>query len=135
MQVREVAKILDVSTDTVRYYVREGLITPMKNLENGYREFLKRDVERLRFVLSARQLGFSVNDIREILNVSDKGDAPCPTVKMIIEARLEEVEKQFHEVSKLRKKMRKAIDEWKDKPEALPNGNSICYLIENFQND
>ncbi len=132
MKVREIAKVLGVSTDTVRYYVREGLITPIKDPDNGYRVFLRRDIDRFRFILAARQLGFSIGDIQEILTLSDAGDVPCPRVKELIQVRLEETEVRFQELLKLRTKMKKALLDWQDKPNESPSGHNICHLIEHF---
>ena len=67
MQVQDLARELGVTTDTVRYYSRVGLLEPAKNPDNGYKVFGEQDRHRMRFILSARQLGFSVTDIRQIL--------------------------------------------------------------------
>ena len=66
MRVKELADIVGVTTDTVRFYTRKEILHPRKRLDNGYKDYGERDVVRLKFVLSARQLGFTVNDILEI---------------------------------------------------------------------
>ena len=62
MKVREIASALATTPDTVRYYTRLQLITPAKS-DNGYKFYSTKDASRLRFILSARHLGFSVEDI------------------------------------------------------------------------
>ena len=64
MQVIQLAKMLGVSPDTVRYYTRIGLLVPKKSIENGYKFYSSNEQNRLRFILSARDLGFSVDDIK-----------------------------------------------------------------------
>ena len=132
MRVSELAEYLNVTADTVRYYTRVGFLSPEKNSENGYKEYGTKDQQRLRFILSARQLGFSVNDIGQILSEADTGQSVCPLVRKLIEKRLEETEKQFQETLALRARMQSAMNEWQDKPNQLPTGHMICHLIEGF---
>ncbi|NQY87859.1 MAG: MerR family DNA-binding protein [Colwellia sp.] len=130
MRVSELANILNTTADTVRYYTRIGLITPIKNAENGYKTYGKKVQQRLKFILSARQLDFSVLEIKDILAESDKGHTACPLVREIVEHRLAETEKQFQAALLLREKLRKAIEDWQGKPNKAPTGHMICHLIE-----
>ncbi|MCJ8319008.1 MAG: MerR family DNA-binding protein [Colwellia sp.] len=130
MKVTQFAKALNTTADTVRFYTKNGLITPIKNPENGYKIYGKSAQHRLKFILSARQLGFSVNEIKEILTESDKGHTACPMVRKIVEHRLAETEKQFQATLLLREKLRAAIEDWQTKPDKTPTGNMICHLIE-----
>jgi DNA-binding transcriptional MerR regulator len=135
MRVSELAMRLNTTADTVRYYARIGLIEPRKNKINGYKEFSMMDLNRLKFILLARQLGFSVTDIEKILIEADKGQTPCPTAKKLIEERLIETEKQFQDVLQLRNRMKEAIKRWKNEPYRNPEGSSICHLIESFNEE
>ncbi|MEX2131574.1 MAG: MerR family transcriptional regulator [Pseudohongiellaceae bacterium] len=132
MRVSELAGILDVTPDTVRYYTRVGILRPQRNKRNGYKEYTSRDLSRLRFVISARHLGFSVGDIEQIVSVADKGRTPCPLVRRLIEQRLHETQRQFADTGALRKRMTASIKQWRNLPDKEPNGSSICYLIEGF---
>jgi DNA-binding transcriptional MerR regulator len=130
MKVNELAKSLHTTADTVRYYTRIGLICPDKNQANGYKSYGNKEHHRLKFILSARQLDFSVDEIKSILSESDKGHTACPLVREIVEHRLAETEKQFQAALLLREKLRHAIDSWQDKPDKNPTGKMICHLIE-----
>lgn len=88
MKVSQLAKVLNTTPDTVRYYSRIGLIMPIKNTENGYKSYNQQAQQRLKFILSARQLDFSVEEIKEILLVADNGSTACPLVREIVEHRL-----------------------------------------------
>ncbi len=132
MRVKELANTLGVSAETVRFYSRKGYLSPTKNLGNGYKEYNLKNQSRMRFILSARALGFTVADIGEILTESDKENAPCSIVRGLIEQRLMETEAQFNETKKLRDRMRSAVQDWRDLPDAAPTGHMICHLIENF---
>ena len=95
-------------------------------------EYSEKDISRLKFVLSARQLGFTVDDIQEILAQADKKESPCPTVRRLIDQRLHDTEQRFLEMVRLRERMVSAVDEWGGKPDRAPTGHMICHLIEDF---
>lgn len=133
MQVADVAKQLNVTPETVRFYTREGLLKPTRNNTNGYYTYTETDKRRLLFIVNARHLGFSVPDIKAILVKADEGETPCPTVRELIEQRLAETEKRFQEIKALRDRMKKAIASWDEQPNELPCGHSICHLIESIE--
>ncbi|TMP50752.1 MULTISPECIES: MerR family DNA-binding protein [unclassified Pseudoalteromonas] len=130
MKVSQLAKVLNTTPDTVRYYSRIGLVMPIKNTENGYKSYNQQAQQRLKFILSARQLDFSVEEIKEILLVADNGSTACPLVREIVEHRLAETEKKFNDALALRNVLRNAIDDWKSKPDKSPTGDMLCHLIQ-----
>ena len=132
MHVNELVKRMGVTADTVRYYTRIGLLTPNKNPTNGYKTYSEKECHRLRFITDARVLGFSVEDIRQILDVADHGKTPCPMVRELIELRLRELEARFQHMASLRQRMRDAVNSWKNTPDREPDGHAICHLIEEF---
>ncbi|GAA0303422.1 Cu(I)-responsive transcriptional regulator [Psychrosphaera haliotis] len=132
MKVTELAKSLGTTADTVRYYTRLELLKPAKSV-NGYKLYSNKEVSRLKFILSARNLGFSVADIKQILNESEDGKSACPLVRSLIKERLEETEKQFQAMLALRGKMSSALSQWEEMEDKAPTANMVCHLIENFE--
>lgn len=132
MRVNQLAKSLGITPDTVRFYTRIKVLQPVKSKVNGYREYSETDISRLKFVLSARQLGFAVDDIQQILAQADKDKSPCPTVRRLIDQRLRETEQQYLDMVQLRERMVLAVKDWSDKPDKAPTGHMICHLIEEF---
>jgi len=130
MRVGELANALNTTADTVRYYTRIGLISPIKSTENGYKAYGKKVQQRLKFILSARQLDFSVPEIKDILIEADKGHTACPLVREIVAHRLAETEKKFQAALLLRERLRNAIDDWQGKLNKAPTGHMNCHLIE-----
>tara|TARA_R110000772_G_scaffold30735_1_gene76317 strand:- start:209 stop:619 length:411 start_codon:yes stop_codon:yes gene_type:complete len=135
MRVKRLSEILGVTVDTVRYYTRIGYLNPGKNSANGYKDYEEKDLKRLRFILSARQLGFSVEDVGKIIGVAEKGESPCPLVRRLLDQRLHQTEKQFLQTVTLRKRMQEAITEWENKPDNIPDGHMVCQLIEDFMDN
>jgi len=66
--IGEVASFLDITPDTIRFYEKEGIISPTKNPINGYREYSFEDISRLSDILFYRNVDFSIGDIRKIVN-------------------------------------------------------------------
>ncbi|WP_404389820.1 MerR family transcriptional regulator [Pseudoalteromonas phenolica] len=132
MRVTELAKSFGTTADTVRYYTRLGLLKPTKSV-NGYKSYSNKEVSRLIFILSARNLGFSVADIKQIINESEDGKSACPLVRSLIKERLEETNKQFQAMLTLRNKMSLAISQWEKMEDKAPTPHMVCHLIENFE--
>ncbi|WP_461480694.1 MerR family transcriptional regulator [Porticoccus sp.] len=132
MRVNELAKRMGLSADTVRYYTRIGLLAPDREPANSYKRYGEKQQRRLRFISDARALGFSVDDIRQILEVADNGKTPCPMVRELIELRLGELEERFQHMARLRQRMLEAVATWKNKPDREPTGHAVCHLIEEF---
>jgi MerR family Zn(II)-responsive transcriptional regulator of zntA len=132
MKVKEIATAAGVSPDTVRFYTREGLLNPGRNPENNYQQFDSEDLRRLRFARKARQLGFSLQEIRQILDQADDHHSPCPMVRDVFEQRLTEVERQIAELQQLRERMKTALSAWQAMPDGTPDGHTICRLIEHW---
>ena len=84
MIANEVAKTAGVSANVVRYYSRIGLLNPTRNPDNGYREYTPQDVIRVRFIRKAKWLGFTLKDVKVILEEADSGKSPCGEVRRII---------------------------------------------------
>ena len=130
MKVKDMAGAAGVSPDTVRFYTREGLLTPSRDPANNYQHYSSDDLRRLRFARKARQLGFSLPEIRNILNQADDKHSPCPMVRGVFEKRLAEVERQIDDLQQLHQRMQKALEAWQNMPDGTPDGHTICRLIE-----
>ena len=135
LTVNELAIQADAPAHVVRYYTRIGLIEPSAQQANGYRLFSPRDANRLRFIRMAKQLGFTLNGIREITRHAEHGESPCEDVRRIIQEHIEENHIKIEEMQKLQTRMEQALTQWESMPDGIPDGNSICHLIESFDPD
>jgi len=130
MTVAELARDTRLSTDTIRYYVRVGLLTPDRKKENNYRLFNLQDAKKLKFIHQAKQLGYTLKEIRQILEESASGQSPCPIVREIIQSRIEENRRKLEELHALQRRMENALEHWGQMPNGIPDGDCICHLIE-----
>jgi len=133
LTVNELATRGDAPAHVVRYYVRIGLIQPAGQQENGYRLFKSYDAMRLRFIRMAKQLGFTLNEIKQITRHADMGESPCDDVRKIIQHRIQENRAKIEEMMKLQTRMEQALEQWKLMPNGIPDGDSVCHLIESIE--
>lgn len=129
-QVKDLARAADVTTDAVRFYTKKGLLNPIRKDLNNYQIYSRADLIRLQFISKAKILGYTLNEIKQIIQASEKKQSPCPLVRKIIEKRIEENKKKFDEAIALQKRMEKALRQWEEMDDAIPIGHSICHLIE-----
>lgn len=130
MTVATVAAAAGVAPHIVRYYTRIGLLKPERDPRNGYKRFHGGHIKRLRFVRQAQSLGFTLAEIRMILRDAERGETPCPRVRDIMRRRIEENRRQIRVQKTLQHCMENAMRTWKRLPDAIPTGDSVCYLIE-----
>jgi len=135
MQVHELAKRAGVSGHAVRYYHSLGLLQPGRDPDNGYRRFDAAALQRLRFIHSAKSLGFTLAEIREILKTSQHGDSPCPAVREIVRRRLDENAARIRDLEALQDRLEGAARRWARMPNRMPDGHAVCHLIESFGED
>jgi DNA-binding transcriptional MerR regulator len=124
------AKKTAVPLFTVRYYTRIGLLKPARQPSNNYKIYKSSDATRLRFIVAAKELGFTLAEITEILDEAKHGNSPCPMVRKIVELRIEENQRKIEELKQLQKKMKRALTDWSEMENSMPNGESVCHLIE-----
>jgi MerR family transcriptional regulator, Zn(II)-responsive regulator of zntA len=135
MTASVLAKRTNVPLFTVRYYTRIGLLKPSRDLRNGYRVYNTADKDRLKFITSAKELGFTLAEIESVLNHAHHGDSPCPMVREIVERRIEETKETIKHLQSLQGRLEGAVKMWKKMKNASPTGTSVCRLIESFAND
>ncbi|MFO0336674.1 MAG: heavy metal-responsive transcriptional regulator [Pseudomonadota bacterium] len=102
MHIGVLAAQAEVSVDTVRYYERAQLLPPPRRTASGYRTYPPTAVERLRFIRRAKELGFSLDEIRELLRLSDRGDTDVASIREIAARHLADVAARLAELERLR---------------------------------
>ena len=100
--IGELAQQVGVDTKTIRFYEESGVLPLPRRLPNGYRVYDEDDVSRLRFVRGARSLDLALDDISEVLDFRDRGEAPCRYVVGLLHEKLAEVDARIDELKRLR---------------------------------
>ncbi len=106
LTIGQVAARTGLSADTLRYYERLGLIGPVARTPSGRRRYGARDLSRLRFIRRAQQMGFSLAEIGQLLQMRDDPQHARPQVRRLTAAKLAEVEARLTELTTLRDELR-----------------------------
>jgi len=132
MRIGELAKRAGVNPKTIRYYEQIGLLPPAPRTESGYRKYTNKDDERLEFIHSAKALGITLEEIKEVLAFRDRRAYPCPYVLSLIQTKVEEIESRIRGLRMLATELKRL---WKAAaripPEEVAAKTRFCHIIEN----
>jgi Cu(I)-responsive transcriptional regulator len=109
LSIGEVAKRTGIKVPTIRFYETEGLIGPPRRTESGRRIYDLREVQRLSFIRHARALGFELDDIKSLLDLSDHPDRSCEDADRIARRHLGEVEIRIAQLQALRRELSRVV--------------------------
>lgn len=116
MFIHELAQVTGISAKTIRYYESIGLMPDPQRAENNYRQYSPDAIERLRFIASARSLGFNLADIGEILAARDEGTLPCKRVLDSFDQRIADLDRHIADLLDLREKLKRIREDGADLP-------------------
>lgn len=115
MKIGEVAKRSGAGIETIRYYEREELLTEAKRLPSGYRQYDESTVKRLEFIGRAKELGFTLAEIRELLELSFAPNSGCDHIRQRAEAKIANIEEKIRSLQKMKRSLRKIVQRCKAK--------------------
>ena len=127
LKIGEVAKESGVGIEALRFYERSGLLGRPARTQSGYRMYDPEVLERLDFIKRAQVLGFSLDEIRQIITEKAGGQSPCEAVRGIVRQRLGELDEHMKEMRRYRNELGRMLTEW-DK--VRTRKGHICGLIE-----
>ena len=109
MKIGELAHATDTKVETVRYYEKIGLLPPPARTSGNYRSYGTDHLARLSFVRRARDLGFSLDAVRELLNLSDDRNQSCDAVDGIARTHLDDVDHKIRDLMALREELARVL--------------------------
>jgi DNA-binding transcriptional MerR regulator len=131
----QLARLVGVSTDTLRHYERQGLIRTAPRRGNGYRVYPRESLERVRVVRHALAMGFTIRELADILKARAKGSAPCGRVRELAVAKLQELDQRLEEMARLRESLARTIHDWDRRLAATPQGHRAGLLDSLIKGD
>ncbi|YAF94528.1 MAG: heavy metal-responsive transcriptional regulator [Nodularia sp. CChRGM 3473] len=126
--IGQVTKLSGIPIRTIRYYESLGLVESSGRTEGGFRQFSMDVLTRLAFIKRAQNLGLSLEEIRDILQVYDQGQPPCGEIKEKLAEKLSKIDHQIAQLFTLRSEIGELLSGWKnptDQPE-----DAICPIIQ-----
>ncbi len=101
LTVSRLARQVGLSADTIRFYEREGLLPEPPRTASGYRAYEPETVDRLRFIRGAQRFGLRLREVRELLEIRDKGQCPCGHTSELVDLRLQEIHREIQRLTQL----------------------------------
>ena len=128
MTVSELASQVDVNPQTVRYYEREGLLEEPQRTESGYRDYDESAVDRLRFIGDAKEIGFTLKQIRQLLGLDAEAPQSCAHVEAMIGERLEELEARLKSMRRMKTLLKELHTLCQQRP-----SDSVCPILNTLE--
>jgi len=110
-RIGELAQKLSVSTDTLRYYEKHKLLSATSRADNGYRFYNEEALKIMQFIIRAKSIGFSLNEINDLLSIKiDKASHSCADVKSFTQHKLDQVNNKIAELDRFKGSLELLVD-------------------------
>ncbi len=111
--IGEVAKRSGASRKALRLYEDTGILAPPRRTPSGYRVYDRETLELLSFIRRAQRLGFTLEEIKEIVAIKRAGRAPCPHVRDLVRRKTSELDQKLSDLMEIRKGLRALLNGWR----------------------
>lgn len=125
LTIGQVARRSGVGIETVRFYEREGLVAKPARSPSGYRQFGEEVVGRLQFIQRAKELGFTLNEIKELLSLRVDEERTCEDVRARAEAKIAGIENKIKSLQRMKKALVRMTRECGDR-----DSDSECPILD-----
>jgi Hg(II)-responsive transcriptional regulator len=109
-KIGKAAELAGVNKETIRYYERRNLIPEPDRMESGYRLFSKRHIDRIRFIKRAQELGFTLSEIQDLLNLIMDEHTTCSEIKQEAEMKYRDVVQKIKDLQRIKQTLTELID-------------------------
>lgn len=130
MKIGELAELAGTSVKTIRYYDRVGVLRAAARTEAGYRLYGEDALDRFRFVRAAQAVGLRLGEIREVIALRDRGEAPCGFVVGLIGRRAAELDARIAELVALRDELRSLDRRGRHLDPRQCDPKLVCHVID-----
>ncbi len=127
LKIGELSKQSGIGIEALRFYERSGLLKKPPRTSSGYRVYDSDVLDRLAFIKQAQTLGFTLDEIKQIIAGSESGECPCAEVRETVRRRLRAIDEQIAQMQSYRKELGKTLDAWDENAEVE---GKICGVIE-----
>ncbi|HEY0050601.1 MAG TPA: heavy metal-responsive transcriptional regulator [Pyrinomonadaceae bacterium] len=127
LKIGEVSRRSGIGIEALRFYEKSGLLDRPGRTYSGYRLYDESVLERLAFIKQAQVLGFTLDEIKQIITHKQEGESPCAEVREIVRVRLKELNERIEQMIQYRDDLTAALAEWDETREA---DGHVCGLIE-----
>ena len=129
MRIGQLAGLAGIAPSAIRFYEQSGLLPPPERTAAGYRDYDRSALDRLQFIRSGQAVGLTLGELRDVLRIRDRGEAPCHHVAGLIDHRIEEVDRHIDDLRRLRTNLVElAADAATLHPTDCPP-DSVCWIL------
>lgn len=126
--IGQLAKKVSINVQTIRFYERRGILKPTRREDSGYRIYDEESLKRLHFIRQAKELGFSLKEIHDLLNLRVRSVQTCDRVKNKASEKLEEIQKKINHLKTLEKTIKTLISDCKNR-----KVSDCCPILEKME--
>ena len=127
MMIGQLSKKSGCGIETIRFYEKEGLLTPKGRRNSGYREYDDGALLRLRFIKRAKELGFSLKETKDLLDLSVSKDAKCRSVKKKTEEKIKDIDLRISDLIRIKQSLQDLASVCNENAKTTE-----CPILENF---
>lgn len=127
LKIGEVSRLSGIGIEALRFYEKSGLLDRPGRTYSGYRLYDESVLERLTFIKQAQVLGFTLEEIKQLIEHKRNGENPCAEVREVVRNRLYELNERIEQMIKYRDELTAALAEWDEVGEMEGH---VCGLIE-----
>jgi DNA-binding transcriptional MerR regulator len=124
----DLARLVGVSPDTLRLYERKGLLPSPPRSANGYRLYPPEVIDRIRLIRAALSIGFTLDELTNILVMRDGEGVPCGHVRELAGAKLESLDRYIRQLAELRDQLKSILKQWDGALKKTPRGKRAGLL-------
>ena len=131
INIRDVAKSPGLTSQTIRFYEQLGLIAKPQRTSAGYRFYSAETVKRVQFIKDAQRLGFSLDEIREVLRLKYSGQSPCDCVRKMLNGKLRDLKDQIKQMDQMRREIATCLRASGNRARLPHSVSLICPIVQN----
>lgn len=135
LKIGELAKQTGLTVGTLRYYSDLGILQPVARGNNGYRYYSNNASKQVEFIKKAQAIGLTLEEIKTILDVRDRGEQPCSLVQSLLDKKIEQLEVQIRKMSLFKQELEEYRTSWIDRPNFDRDSQEVCPLISSVSLD
>ena len=130
MQISELARQAGVTTKTLRFYERIGVLPAPSRSPSGYRDYRPDVLERLGFIRAGRAVGLTLGEIRQVVALRDRGETPCDHVYQLLQRRSAELDERIDQLQSLRRELQALTKRARRLDPADCDPRGVCHLVK-----
>jgi DNA-binding transcriptional MerR regulator len=131
MYIGDVAASVGLTAQALRFYERLGLVEKPQRTSGGYRVYSAEMLEQVQFIKDAQRLGFSLEEVREILRLKYSGRSPCNCVREMLNGKLKGLKKQIEQMEQMRREIAACLRASQTRARLPHTASLICPIVQN----